>query len=267
MGDGRFHGREMKKTGGWGGKGREGEVGKKHAREHHADDDAAAVLFHSFFPENRIFSARSQTGHFRPRVHTHTHTYTHTHTEAILFLVSFILTVPPPMSPNEKNNRVIYFSGFYYRPETLKSLTCLVGNTEKRVVYDSFELLNLNSNAHDYTHDVYQKYLETNYFIVPGEQPFWAHMMNNVLPTQPSKETDKGLFNVFPLCLNSDDLFKTSGSNMGEWWVGRREGGKEGGRRGGKEEKCPPCLMLMCVRAQVWCRLHLSKSNSNSNPS
>jgi hypothetical protein len=43
-------------------------------------------------------------------------------------------------------------------------------------------------------------------------------MTNNVLPGTPSSETAKGLFNVFPLCLDSDELHsRTSrGSNMGE---------------------------------------------------
>jgi hypothetical protein len=97
-------------------------------------------------------------------------------------------------------------------------MTCLMGDNEKRVVYNGFELLNLNSNAHDYMHELYQKYLETIYFIVPGERAYWAHMTNNVLPGTPSSETTKGLFNVFPLCLDSDDLHsRTSrGSNMGE---------------------------------------------------
>jgi hypothetical protein len=97
-------------------------------------------------------------------------------------------------------------------------MTCLMGDTEKRVVYDGFELLNLNSNAHDHTHELYQKYLETKYFVVPGERAYWAHMTNNVLPGTPSSETAKGLFNVFPLCLDSDELHsRTSrGSNMGE---------------------------------------------------
>jgi hypothetical protein len=66
-----------------------------------------------------------------------------------------------------KKNNTSSCSGFYYLPAALKSMTCLMGNTEKRVIHHGFELLNLNSDAHDYTHVVYQKYLETNYFIVP----------------------------------------------------------------------------------------------------
>lgn len=95
-------------------------------------------------------------------------------------------------------------------------MTCLLGNSEKRQVYDNFELQNLNSNKHDYTHITYQKYLETNYFVVPNEDSFWAHMMTNQLPQAPSGTADKGLFNCFPLCLTSDDLFKTPSSNIGE---------------------------------------------------
>ncbi len=52
-------------------------------------------------------------------------------------------------------------------------------------------------------------------------------MTNNMLPGTPSREKAKGLFNVFPLRLDSDDLHsKTSGggsgsgrgSNMGEFF-------------------------------------------------
>ena len=118
-------------------------------------------------------------------------------------------------------------------------MTCLMGNTEKRVIHHGFELLNLNSDAHDYTHEVYQKYLENNYFIVPGEQAYWAHMTNSMLPGTPSKEKAKGLFNVFPLRLDSDDLHsKTSGgggggggSNMGEYFFFERGRGGDAGRR------------------------------------
>jgi hypothetical protein len=115
-------------------------------------------------------------------------------------------------------------------------MTCLMGNTEKRVIHHGFELLNLNSDAHDYTHEVYQKYLENNYFIVPGEQAYWAHMTNSMLPGTPSKEKAKGLFNVFPLRLDSDDLHsKTSGgggggSNMGEYFFFRSGGRGRGSR-------------------------------------
>ena len=105
-------------------------------------------------------------------------------------------------------------------------MTCLVGNSEKREVYDNFEFHNLNSNKHDYTHVMYQKYLETNYFVVPNEDGFWAHMMTNRLPRNPSPTADKGCMNIFPLCLTSDDLFKTPSSNIGKflwgiaWWGG-----------------------------------------------
>lgn len=94
-------------------------------------------------------------------------------------------------------------------------MTCLLGNTEKRLVYDNFELQNLNSNAQDFTHSNYQKYLETNYFVAPHQQRFWVHTKTNVLPATPSATADKGLFNVFPLCLTSDELFKTPTSNIG----------------------------------------------------
>jgi hypothetical protein len=149
-------------------------------------------------------------------------------------------------------------------------MTCLMGNTEKRVIHHGFELLNLNSDAHDYTHEVYLKYLETNYFIVPGEQAYWAHMTNNMLPGTPSREKAKGLFNVFPLRLDSDDLHsKTSGggsgdnggSNMGEFFSYRRVNRKGGGFR------FADVVRSSCSRAQVWCRLHRSRSSSNLSPS
>jgi hypothetical protein len=61
-------------------------------------------------------------------------------------------------------------------------------------------------------------------------------MTNSMLPGTPSKDKAKGLFNVFPLRLDSDDLHsKTSGgggggnSNMGEFFFSER--GRGGGRR------------------------------------
>jgi hypothetical protein len=95
-------------------------------------------------------------------------------------------------------------------------MTCLLGNTENRIVFDNFELQNLNSDAQDYTHGMYQKYLETNHFIAPEqEQNYWSHTKSCVLPKTPSTAKEKGLFNIFPLCLTSDELFKTPSSNIG----------------------------------------------------
>jgi hypothetical protein len=57
-------------------------------------------------------------------------------------------------------------------------------------------------------------------------------MTNSMLPGTPSKDKAKGLFNVFPLRLDSDDLHsKTSGggggggSNMGEYFFFRSGAG------------------------------------------
>ena len=105
---------------------------------------------------------------------------------------------------------LFYTPGIYYRPATLKSMTCLLDNK----VYDNFHLENLNSNAHDYTHELYQKYLERKSFVQRGGQKYWSHMENNRLPTTPSKITQKGLFNVFPLCLTSENLFRSSASSF-----------------------------------------------------
>jgi hypothetical protein len=61
-------------------------------------------------------------------------------------------------------------------------------------------------------------------------------MTNSMLPGTPSKDKAKGLFNVFPLRLDSDDLHsKTSGgggggSNMGEYFFFRSGGRGRGSR-------------------------------------
>ena len=109
-------------------------------------------------------------------------------------------------------------SGVFYRPASLKSMTCLLGNTEKRTVYDNFELHNLNLNAHDYSHELYEKYLENHRYIPPkygalrstAGGVYWAHTTSNQLPTVPSDLLSKGLFNVFPLSLTSDQLNKAA---------------------------------------------------------
>jgi hypothetical protein len=103
-------------------------------------------------------------------------------------------------------------------------MTVLVGNTEKRMVYKNFELNNLHQNLPDYTHINYERYLESNYFIPPGEgmeRKYWAHTVSNLIPTEASNELDKGLFNIFPLDLSSLDTKANAASNLG-----REEGGR-----------------------------------------
>ena len=92
-----------------------------------------------------------------------------------------------------------------------------MGNTEKREIYKQFELKNLNTNAMDYTHYTYQNYLENNFFIPPGDQAFFAHMKNRNIPLAPTANDEKGLFNCFPLALDSQELLnrKNVSANLG----------------------------------------------------
>jgi hypothetical protein len=111
------------------------------------------------------------------------------------------------------------FLGIYYRPATLKSLTMLMGNTERRTVYKNFEVLNLHTNAHDFSHKNYERYLKNAHFIGPEETNYWVHTVSNILPTDPPPtDREKGLFNVFPLDLTSESLKKnaSAGSSLGK---------------------------------------------------
>jgi hypothetical protein len=54
---------------------------------------------------------------------------------------------------------------------------------------------------------MYQKYLQYNRFIPSGETKYFDHIMYNNVPTEPVLTESKGLFNLFPLDLNSP-LFK-----------------------------------------------------------
>ena len=95
-------------------------------------------------------------------------------------------------------------------------MAVLLGNSEKRSVYKNFDLQNLHQNLQDPTHLQYMNYLENNYFIPPGERKYWAHMVTNVLPVAANNETDKGVFNVFPLDLVPLDMSKnTAGASLG----------------------------------------------------
>lgn len=90
-----------------------------------------------------------------------------------------------------------------------------MGDTETRTVYDNFELKNINSNAMDYSHLLYQKYLEHQFFLPPGDHAYFNHMTDIVIPTQPTKDGDKGLFNVFPLSLLALEGRRATQSTLG----------------------------------------------------
>jgi hypothetical protein len=85
-------------------------------------------------------------------------------------------------------------------------MTVLMGNTEGRVVYKNIQLENLNVNQQDYSHLLYQKYLQQNHFIPPNEQNYFAHTSNNILPVTPAKDSGKGMCNVFPIDLSGDEI-------------------------------------------------------------
>jgi hypothetical protein len=113
-------------------------------------------------------------------------------------------------------NNVFHTPGVYYRPAELKSMRCLLGNTEVRTIYQNFELLNLNINSPDRSHHLYTRYLQTQKFIPPGDVNYFEHSSTNNVPTEPSKTEGKGAFNVFALSLTSDELDRTSSSSLGK---------------------------------------------------
>ncbi len=76
-------------------------------------------------------------------------------------------------------NNVFHTPGIYYRPNQLKSMACLLGHTESRTVFNNFELENLNSNAMDHTHLLYERYLQNNFFYsLRGKKLFCTHEKN-----------------------------------------------------------------------------------------
>ena len=95
-------------------------------------------------------------------------------------------------------------------------MTALLGNTEARVVYKNFQLENLTTNNPDYSHENYQKYLQYNKFVPPREKKYFAHTVNNIVPTPPVKDVSKGLFNLFPLDLTSDQFNNTHSTSLGK---------------------------------------------------
>lgn len=94
-------------------------------------------------------------------------------------------------------------------------MVCYLGNNDTRKVYRNFDLQNLNTNALDYTHLLYERYLQNNHFIPPGDRTYWAHMKNDWLPQPVSNDAGKGLCNLFPIALDTEELNKTSSMNLG----------------------------------------------------
>jgi len=97
-------------------------------------------------------------------------------------------------------------------------MTCLLGDTETRTVFDNFELKNIDSDAMDTSHLLYQNYLEHHFFLPPSAvvpSRYFSHMCDNLLPVTPSTTLDKGLFNVFPLSLTSLEGRRAAQSTLG----------------------------------------------------
>ena len=119
-----------------------------------------------------------------------------------------------------ETNRLFFTPGYYYRPNQLKSMTCLLGNTETRMVYRNFELANLNRNLGDRTHMLYNRYLCYNRFLPPDETGYFAHLATNTLAAAPgSTDDEKGAFNIFPLSLATEEMTKSTSSTLGEFCV------------------------------------------------
>ena len=114
-----------------------------------------------------------------------------------------------------------YTPGIVYRPQELKTMTLLMGNSESRTVYRNFELLNLHVNLSERSHKLYNKYLCYNRFLPPDESRYFAHLTTNTLAPAPgSTELQKGSFNVFPVNLATEELSKSSTSSLGKVFLG-----------------------------------------------
>jgi hypothetical protein len=114
-------------------------------------------------------------------------------------------------------NRLFFTPGYYYRPNQLKSMTCLLGNTETRTVYRNFDLANLNVNLGDRTHMLYNRYLGYNRFLPPDEKRYFAHLATNTLAAAPGSTNDeKGAFNIFPMSLTTEEMNKSTSSALGK---------------------------------------------------
>jgi hypothetical protein len=119
---------------------------------------------------------------------------------------------------HEERNRLFFTPGYCYRPNELKSMTCLLGNTETRTVYRNFELSNLNVNLSDRTHMLYNRYLCYNNFLPPDEKRYFAHMTTNTLAATPgSTDEEKGAFNIFPMSLTTEEMSKSTSSALGKY--------------------------------------------------
>lgn len=122
-------------------------------------------------------------------------------------------------------------------------MVCYLGNNENRVVYRNFDLQNLGTNAMDYTHLLYERYLQNNRFIPPSDRTYWAHMKNDVLPQPPVGDAGKGLCNLFPLALDTEELSKTSSLNLGMFFSSK-------GGNGFKKKiffSCATLSLCVCV--------------------
>jgi len=103
-------------------------------------------------------------------------------------------------------------------------MTCLWGNTETRAVFDNFQLQNLHANSMDPTHLMYQRYLEEHFFVPPGDTSlFFNHYIDNNIPAQAITNGDKGFYNVFPLSLLSNKLDHTPSSNLGNFFIYKKQ--------------------------------------------
>jgi hypothetical protein len=84
------------------------------------------------------------------------------------------------------------------------------------MLYNNFELLNLNTNTADYTHQLYTRYLQYHKFIPPNDINYFEHLSTRDLPTDPPSTTaNKGSCNIFPLSLTSEELNKSTSSALG----------------------------------------------------
>jgi hypothetical protein len=148
-------------------------------------------------------------------------------------------------------NRLFHTPGFYYRPNQLKNMTCLLGNTETRTVYRNFELNNLNVNLGDRSHMLYASYLSYNRFLPPEESRYFAHLATNTLAAAPGNaDNEKGAFNIFPLSLTTGEMqqSKSVSSSLGRNFLHRFL-----------------FYTALLIYAQVWCPRRRSSWSSSSS--
>ena len=132
------------------------------------------------------------------------------------FILYIILSRDADCQHIATTDKLFHTPGVYYRPQELKSLRCVLGNSETKQLYNNFELLNLDNNKADYTHQLYARYLQYHRFIPPNETNYFEHMSTINLPIDPPSTTaNKGACNIFPLSLTSEDLNKSTSSALG----------------------------------------------------